>query len=87
MKKIYTLAAAVMLGAIGAQAGQLFVVGEATQYGWSLDDAQALLSTPENDNIYTGTLYLNGEQEFKILASYAEPNTARLPTLRLPTVK
>lgn len=70
MKKIYTLAAAVMLGAICAQAGQLFVVGEATQYGWSLDDAQALLSTPENDNIYTGTLYLNGEQEFKILASY-----------------
>lgn len=59
-----------MLGAIGAQAGQLFVVGEATQYGWSLDDAQALLSTPENDNIYTGTLYLKADQIFKFLTTY-----------------
>ncbi|MDE5656249.1 MAG: SusF/SusE family outer membrane protein, partial [Muribaculaceae bacterium] len=70
MKKLYSIAAALMLGAIGAQAGQLFVVGEATQYGWSLDDAQALLSTPENDNIYTGTLYLKADQVFKFLTTY-----------------
>ena len=70
MKKFYTLAAALMMGALGAQAGQLFLAGDATLYGWNLDDAQALLSTPDNDNIYTGTLYLKGEQEFKILASY-----------------
>lgn len=59
-----------MLCATAAQAGQLFVAGDGALYGWNLNDAQALLSTPGNENIYTGTLYLKGGQDIKFLTTY-----------------
>ncbi|WP_347294301.1 hypothetical protein, partial [uncultured Duncaniella sp.] len=38
--------------------GRLFIIGDATPYGWDLDMAQALMSSSENPAVYTGTLYL-----------------------------
>lgn len=63
MKSIFTnmLIAAAMVTSVAANAddkGRLFIIGEATPYSWDLDKAQALLSTAETPNVYTGTLYL-----------------------------
>lgn len=65
MKTIFQhiMVAVVMLTSMAANAddkGHLFIIGGATAYEWNLDKAQALLSTPEYPNVYTGTLYLKG---------------------------
>ncbi len=54
------------------EAGRLFIIGEATPSGWDLDLAQALLSTAERPNVYTGTVYLKGGESntFKFMSAH-----------------
>lgn len=61
----------------------VWIVGDAVSYGWSLDDATAIEATAENDKVYTGTIYLQADKDFKFLSTYdwdnleyrpAEPN-------------
>lgn len=47
---------------------RLFIIGEATPGGWSLDDAQALLAKPSTPNVYTGTLFLKNTGDFKFMS-------------------
>lgn len=71
MKKFTTIlmSAAMLTSTLGAQAGNLWIIGDATNYGWSLDDATALLSTPATPDIYTGTIYLKADQDFKFMTT------------------
>lgn len=57
--------------------GRLFIIGSATPYGWELDMAQSLLSTPDNPGVYTGTIYLKGGEEntFKFMEAHEWGNT------------
>ncbi len=71
MKKFLTtaLAGIVAASAFAADHKELTVVGEATLYGWDLGLATALAATPDNENIYSGTMYLKNEGDFKFLVS------------------
>ena len=71
MKKSLTtiLAGIVAAGAFAADHKELYLVGEATLTGWDLGLATAIAATPDNDNIYEGTLYLKNEGDFKFLVS------------------
>lgn len=70
MLHINQLMAASLLvsSAVVAQAGNLWIAGDATPYGWTLDEATALVSRPESQ-IYTGTLYLTTNNGFKFLTT------------------
>lgn len=77
MKNLFKnlLLAGVMLTSVAANAddsGRLFIVGDATPYGWDLDMAQCLMSTPETPSTYTGTLYLEGGENntFKFMEAH-----------------
>lgn len=75
MKKILrnTLSVLAMSVYVMAQAddnGRLYVIGDATPYTWDLDKAQALLATPGDATLYTGTLYLKADENFKFMESY-----------------
>lgn len=69
-----TIGAIMLAGAstMNAQNRQdlLFLAGDALSYGWSLDDATALVATAENDKVYTGTVYLEADKDFKFLTTY-----------------
>ncbi|MDE6137566.1 MAG: SusF/SusE family outer membrane protein [Muribaculaceae bacterium] len=52
---------------LSAGAGNLWIIGPATSYGWSTDDATALLSTGAEPDVYTGTLYLKAGEDFKFM--------------------
>lgn len=69
-----TIGAIMLAGAstVNAQNRQdlLFLAGDALSYGWSLDDATALVATAENDKVYTGTVYLEADKDFKFLTTY-----------------
>lgn len=73
MKNIikYALCAALAAGSFNANAslsdGRLYIIGEALSYGYSLDAAQALLATSENPEVFTGTIYLKGNESFKFM--------------------
>ncbi len=69
MKNFKHIAAAAILTATAfcANAGNLWVIGEATSYGWSTDDATSLVSTPADEAVYTGTLYLKAGLDFKFM--------------------
>lgn len=73
MKNIikYALCAAFAAGSFNANAsltdGRLYIIGEALSYGYSLDAAQALLATPENPEVFTGTIFLKGNESFKFM--------------------
>lgn len=47
--------------------GRLFVIGDASPAGWNEYKCQALLATPEDPDVYTGTLYLKNSGEFKFM--------------------
>lgn len=74
MKRNYYsfLAAAslLMFSASAAQAANLYVIGDATLYGWDTEQATALVSTPETPDLYTGTLYLQANADFKFMTTY-----------------
>lgn len=69
MKQIKLLACALSLCAAsaGVSAANLWIIGDATPYGWSTDDATALVSTVDNPSIYTGTVYLKANADFKFM--------------------
>lgn len=66
MKKLYF--SLLLAASLSANAGNLWVVGDALSYGWNLDDAQALVSAP-GSNEYKGTIYLKAGQSFKFLTT------------------
>lgn len=80
----YIIVAVAMFTSVAAQAddkGRLFVIGDATTYGWDLDKAQALLSNGQEPNVFTGTLYLKGDQIFKFMEAHEWGSTEYgLPT-------
>ena len=47
----------------------LWVIGDATPYGWSCDDATAIVA-PSDSKVYTGTMYLEAGKDFKFLTKY-----------------
>lgn len=53
--------------AIPASAANLWIIGDATPCGWSTDDATALLSTAAAPEVYTGTIYLKADADFKFM--------------------
>ncbi len=59
------LSLAMIMFAVSANAGRLWIIGDATPYGWDLDNATALLSSPEKETVYTGTIHLKAGMEFK----------------------
>lgn len=61
------------------RADLLFIVGDATPGGWSLDDATALVSN-NDPNVYQGTLYLTADKEFKFLTTYDWGNNEYHPS-------
>lgn len=71
MQKSTLLISALLLAssAFGAKADCLWLAGDALSYGWSLDDATAILSTPEDAALFTGTVYLQGGKDFKFLTT------------------
>lgn len=69
----HILVATTVLTSVAANAddkGRLFVIGDATTYGWNLDMAQALLSNDQEPNVFTGTLYLKADQDFKFMEAH-----------------
>lgn len=66
MKKLNLLAAMAVIS-LGANAGNLWIIGDATPYGWSTDDATALLSSDENPGVYSGIIYLKADADFKFM--------------------
>lgn len=74
-----TIGAMLMAGTVTMNAqgrsDLLFLAGDALSYGWSLDDATALVATTENENVYTGTVYLEADKDFKFLTTYDFGNT------------
>lgn len=71
MKKLNLILASLMLGmsATTLNAANLWIIGDATPYGWSLDDATALLSKSDNESLYSGTIYLKADAEFKFMTT------------------
>jgi len=47
----------------------LWVIGDATPYGWSCDDATALVADADG-KVYTGTMYLEAGKDFKFMTKY-----------------
>lgn len=74
MKKTL-ISSALLLGAVTIQAGNLWIVGDALSYGWDLDKAASLVSDPENASVYTGTLFLFADKDFKLLTQPDWGNT------------
>lgn len=65
--RTFSLSALCALAALTAKADNLWIAGDATPSGWDLDRATALLSTPADAKVYTGTVYLVADQEFKFM--------------------
>lgn len=47
--------------------GRLFIIGNALSYGYSLDHAQALLAASDAPGVFTGTIMLKANEEFKFM--------------------
>lgn len=69
-----TLVAAIAAASVSVNAQDrtdlLWMAGDATPWGWSLDDASCLAASPENDKVYTGTIYLKADQGLKFLTKF-----------------
>ena len=69
-----SLCAMMIAGAVSVNAqgrsDLLFIAGDGAPYGWDLNNATALVATAENANVYTGTVYLKADSEFKFLTTY-----------------
>ncbi len=71
--KIAIAAACVVTAANVSAQGRtdlLWVLGDATPSGWSTDDATALLAPADDSKIYSGTMYLEADKDFKFLTTY-----------------
>lgn len=58
--------------AVANDKGRIFITGDATSYGYSEIESQALLSTSDNPKVYTGTIYLKGgnDKTFKFMEEH-----------------
>lgn len=72
--KQITTAALMIVSAFTANAGCLWIIGDATPSGWNMVDVTALLSK-DGSSVYTGTIYLQADKEFKFLT---EPDWGNL---------
>lgn len=52
------------------RADLLWIAGDATPWGWNLDEASCLVATPENASVFKGTLYLKADQSFKFMTTF-----------------
>jgi len=70
-KLTFVAAMAASAAAVSAQdrTDLLWVLGDATPYGWSCDDATALVANADG-KVYTGTMYLEAGKDFKFLTKY-----------------
>lgn len=71
MKRLYLLILS-LLGIWGLhtlKASNLWIIGDATPYSWSLEDASALLPLPEDESLFVGTIYLKSDSDFKFLTT------------------
>lgn len=81
MKRFLQFAAVAAMVSFAATAnatiedGRIYIAGDATPYGWSLDDAQALLQKPGQEKVFSGTIYLKNEGTFKFLETTDFGNT------------
>lgn len=62
----YFLALLLITSTLCAKADCLWIIGDATPYGWDTDKATALLSAPDSHE-YSGTIYLKSGQDFKFM--------------------
>jgi len=62
----YFLALLLITSTLCAKADCLWIIGEATPYGWDTDKATALLSAADSHE-YSGTIYLKAGQNFKFM--------------------
>lgn len=71
MKKSTTLIMSALVAASGfsMNAQRLWIVGDGVQAGWDLEKSTALLATTSNPDVYTGTVYLEGGKDFKLLTT------------------
>lgn len=60
------LALLLSVTALCCKADCLWIIGDATPYGWATDNATALLSAADSHD-YTGTIYLKANQDFKFM--------------------
>lgn len=60
------LALLLITSTLCAKADRLWIIGEATPYGWDTDKATALLSAADSQE-YSGTIYLKAGQDFKFM--------------------
>jgi len=70
MKSLAVVAFAAIALNANADNGRLFIIGNATPYGYSLDDAQALLANTDEPAVFTGTIYLKANEEFKFMEAH-----------------
>lgn len=55
-----------IISTLCAKADRLWIIGDATPYGWDTDKATALLSAADSHE-YSGTIYLKAGQDFKFM--------------------
>jgi len=73
MRKFTSLLAVALIATCASTAsattenGRLFIIGNALSYGYSLDPVQALIATPQQPGVFTGTIYLKANEEFKFM--------------------
>ena len=81
-----SLCAMMIAGAVSVNAqgrsDLLFIAGDGAPYGYDLDKATALVATAENANVYTGTVYLKADSEFKFLTTYSFGNDEYRSTVK-----
>lgn len=58
---------ALAASATAAQAAPIYAVGEGLTGNWSIDDAPSILPSAGNADIYTATLYIAADKQFKFL--------------------
>ena len=61
--RLFSLSFMIMLAAVQVFAGRIYLIGNATSSGWSLDDAPLMEQT--GDNVYQWVGNLNLQPEFK----------------------
>ncbi|MDE6527068.1 MAG: SusF/SusE family outer membrane protein [Muribaculaceae bacterium] len=60
------LALLLITSTLCAKADCLWIIGDATPYGWDTDNATALLSAADS-HVFSGTIYLKAGQDFKFM--------------------
>lgn len=73
---LFALGCAVLASAMKAQdrPDLLWVAGEAVYTKWNLDEATAIEAETSNDKVFTGTVYLEADKDFKFLTTYTFGN-------------